>query len=194
MLSTTVTGQAQGQSLPNPECLVQELCVQSSSSFSALTSSLQIDGGPVPEYHSPWACFGPPWNLSPASLGFSECICCIYWPLSFFCQSPCPYSGTDSNLAIGFGPQGHTSFCRRATLVLTPCSDSAPSSGWLSQHLTPGPCSVRWKEKQHFGDHLTRIYVSIWVCDLGRVFFFFQHLNWNIIALQWCISSCCISK
>ena len=37
-------------------------------------------------------------------------------------------------------------------------------------------------------------YVHVPVTFCGPFFFFFQHLYWSIIALQWGVSSCCITK
>ena len=49
-------------------------------------------------------------------------------------------------------------------------------------------CSVNFQEPLH--SQVFLLYLSYISCS----FFFFKHLYWSIIALQWCVSFCFITK
>lgn len=50
-----------------------------------------------------WACPGPPWGPSLASLQLSKRIWCIFWLLGLSRVVPCLCLGTVPHLGTGFG-------------------------------------------------------------------------------------------
>ena len=59
--------------------------------------------------------------------------------------------------------------------------------------MTTGLFFVAWYKRQKI-ENGTNVYWNKGLAKIVAFFFFFWHLYWSIIALQWCVSFCFITK